>query len=100
MLGLRHRRGDAVAARGRGPPGPLASVPAGRPPSTESGASQKAGFVLVFGVSKARGVLAAEISHFFFPGDGDVKDGSRSHDRGPHGSLFACGLTSWLTLSV
>ena len=94
MLGLRLRRGDAVAARGRGPPGPLASVPAGRPPSTESGASQKAGFVLVFGVSKARGVLAAEISHFFFPAGGDVKDGSRSHDRGHTARYLRAGFPS------
>jgi len=94
MLGLRHRRGDAVAARGRGPPGPLASVPAGRPPSTESGASQKAGFVLVFGVSKARGVLAAEISHFFSPAGGGVEDGSRSHDRGHTGRYLRAGFPS------
>ena len=42
MLGLRLKRGDAVAARGRRPPGLLVSVPAGRPPSTESRRRRKA----------------------------------------------------------
>ena len=42
MLGLRLKRGDAVAARGAETAEAARSVPAGRPPSTESRRRRKA----------------------------------------------------------
>ena len=95
MLGLRLKRGDAVAARGRRPPGLLVSVPAGRPPSTESRRRRKA-----LGSSRSLAFPRRAVSSqlklaiFFSPGGGDVKDGSRSHDRGHTARYLRAGFPS------
>ena len=78
MLGLRLKRGDAVAARGRRPPGLLVSVPAGRPPSTESRRPPVPGFAR--SLALPTGAVSPRLKSPFlqFRPSGNVEDHYRS----------------------